>query len=260
MKVSLKKLRIYLLSITLIMSSTHALTAFSQVQENNSGVSKDIIESFEGEGQVDTEEAFQQIKDAGIGEEEIQALVSKFGEKKIKSMDDMEVELLKKGIILKELNPYIKVGLFMAIGTLAEIIFTGSQSLYARDWTLEGYTQLWVLPLYVLAGFGLSPISKFLENVNPILRATLYSAGAMGLEYFGGFVAEKITGRCPWEYSGPYNIHGKINLFPHPFAWAFLTMVGESVVKYFNKLKVPTKIDLKKLTAENQSKQKKKKK
>lgn len=97
----------------------------------------------------------------------------------------------------------------------------------------QGHTQLWVYPLYGLGSvFVFEPLHEAIRDRNCLVRATAYAIMFLSLEYFGGFVAKKITGKCPWEYTNYGHIHGFINPLYAPF-WALFGFAAEKAHNYY---------------------------
>jgi hypothetical protein len=65
---------------------------------------------------------------------------------------------------------------------------------------LTGYSFLWMLPIYGLLVF-MEPLSYYLQDLPFVLRGLIYALAITVMEFIVGWLLEKITGRCPWDYS-----------------------------------------------------------
>jgi len=121
----------------------------------------------------------------------------------------------------------------MMVGATGEVIYTAIKTLiYKRDLRLQGYTQLWVLPLYALGGiFIFEPLHLAIAGWNILLRFTVYALVIFALEFIFGFLGKKIIGQCPWKYKGRWNIGGYIDLPHFPF-WGAAGLVFELIHNY----------------------------
>ncbi len=126
---------------------------------------------------------------------------------------------------------------FICLGFTTEVFFTAIYD-NALDWNdrsirLEGYTFLWMAPIYALIPI-LFPIGfKLFGHMHLIVRAFLYMVGIFIIEFIAGFILETITGYCPWDYTGKsnYEIMGYIRL--DFFAcWMVFGIVVEKFLKY----------------------------
>ncbi|KPU45308.1 hypothetical protein OXPF_12010 [Oxobacter pfennigii] len=103
-------------------------------------------------------------------------------------------------------------------GWCIEIFWTGLGSLISGDPKLQGWTYIWMFPIYGLAIF-LEPIHNRIRNWPVILRGGAYTLLIFLAEYSTGWLLKTVMGVCPWNYSGtPYEIDGLIRLDFAP-AW-----------------------------------------
>jgi len=121
----------------------------------------------------------------------------------------------------------------MCIGVTGEVFYTGVKSfIYKRDKRLQGYSQIWVMPMYAfLALYTFEPIHLAIRHWNIALRFCIYALLIFTVEYIFGYLYKRITGACPWEYKGRWNIHGYIDIAHFPF-WGALGLLGEIVHNY----------------------------
>lgn len=133
--------------------------------------------------------------------------------------------------------PAVRALAYVGIGVTGEVIYTAIKALIQKhDLRLQGYTQLWVMPLYALGGlFVFEPIQDRIQDQNIAIRFVLYALLIFLIEYVAGFLAKRITGECPWEYKGKWNIRGYINL-PHLPFWGAVGLIFEIVHNYLIQL------------------------
>lgn len=136
------------------------------------------------------------------------------------------------------LSPYIfRAFIYAGAGVMGEVTFTAIKALWQkRDWGLQGYTQLWVYPMYASAVLVFEPLHEILRSYNFLLRGLVYGLVIFACEYVVCFIAKLIIGRCPWEYKGRWNIHGYVNL-PHLPFWAFLGLIFEQLHNFLLTIK-----------------------
>ena len=122
---------------------------------------------------------------------------------------------------------------YVGMGVTGEVIYTALKALIQkRDLRLQGYTQLWVMPLYALGGiFIFEKLVLLMIGWSIALRFLVYALAIFGIEYLAGFMAKQLTGQCPWEYKGKRNIHGYINL-PHLPFWGAVGLLFELMHNY----------------------------
>lgn len=78
---------------------------------------------------------------------------------------------------------------------------------------LAGRTYLWMLPIYGLAAVLFEPVHDAVRGLAWPVRGALYAAGIFVVEYVAGWLLERATGRCPWDYSySRWSVHGYIRL------------------------------------------------
>lgn len=97
------------------------------------------------------------------------------------------------------------------IGWCMEIIFTSLHSLRCRDFTLKGFTSLWMFPIYGSASL-LAPLFHILRNKSVWTRGLTYMGLIFSAEYFSGTLLGQ-KGLRPWDYSrSKWNICSVIRL------------------------------------------------
>lgn len=123
----------------------------------------------------------------------------------------------------------------MMVGATGEVIYTAIKALiYKRDLQLQGYTQLWVLPLYALGGvFIFEPLhmAMVIAGWNILFRFIIYALLIFAMEFIFGVIDKKIIGKCPWQYKCKWSIGGYIDLHKFPF-WGAAGLVFELIHNY----------------------------
>lgn len=88
-------------------------------------------------------------------------------------------------------------------GWCGEVIFTAlTDSLPKRDWRLVGTTYLWMFPIYGSLVVFYEPVHNLIRDYPVLIRALIWSLGFTTVELISGWLIEKITGSCPWDYTG----------------------------------------------------------
>lgn len=127
------------------------------------------------------------------------------------------------------------------LGMIVEIIWT---SIYDKisdrtgNWKLRGYTYLWMFPIYGMFVFLFEPLSGFMENHVPfLLRGAIYSVIILKVEFLSGYLLKKLSGNCPWDYTGKtkYHICGYIRL-DYFIWWGVLGLLAEPVSRFLIRL------------------------
>ena len=112
----------------------------------------------------------------------------------------------------------IRFVIYGLAGWCTEIFWTGLGSLLRGNVKLQGWTYLWMFPIYGLAIF-LEPIHDKIRYWPIILRGGVYTLLIFSIEYTTGWILKSVTGVCPWDYSrSPFSINGFIRLDYAP-AW-----------------------------------------
>lgn len=133
----------------------------------------------------------------------------------------------------------IRFFIYGALGWCGEIIWTAVTrriSGQADNWLLMGETSLWSFPLYGLTAFLFEPLHDALRDQFWLLRAGVYLIGFWVVEYIGGWIILKITGKMPWDYvrSPGGSLNGLIRwnfVFVWPVAGLVLEIVHDSLVR-----------------------------
>ena len=97
---------------------------------------------------------------------------------------------------------WIRFILYGLGGWCGEMLFTAlTDSLPNRDWRLIGTTYLWMFPIYGLLAVLYEPVHDLIRDFPLIVRAVVWSIGFTTIELITGWLLERFTGRCPWDYS-----------------------------------------------------------
>lgn len=127
----------------------------------------------------------------------------------------------------------ILFALFASLGVSAEVLFTALMDFIKsapekKDLRLKGHSYLWMFPIYGIIAFLFPVAYDFTSSWNIFTRMILYALIILLVEYILGYLIEKITGKCPWEYSSRFAVHGYIRLDYIPL-WALFGLLIEIV-------------------------------
>ncbi|HMA35992.1 MAG TPA: hypothetical protein VKY74_16130 [Chloroflexia bacterium] len=97
----------------------------------------------------------------------------------------------------------IRFVIYGLLGWCMEIVWTALPKRRPIDWRLSGNSYLWMFPLYGLVAPLYEPVHTALRDAGIIwpVRGLIYAAGIMGLEVLTGWLLQRLTGRCPWDYT-----------------------------------------------------------
>jgi hypothetical protein len=113
------------------------------------------------------------------------------------------------------------------VGSLVEAAFTTTTfSARSSRPVLRGPSTPWMVPIYGLAMPLFEPVHDRLRSRPAWQRGLAYAAGILAVEGLTGWALRRLTGRCPWDYSGrsPLALGGLVRLDYSPL-WA-LTGLG----------------------------------
>lgn len=107
----------------------------------------------------------------------------------------------------------------------------------AQGWDLTGHSYLWMFPIYGLAAWLYEPAHNRLRKQFFLIRACIYAAGIMAVEYITGGLILLVTGHCPWDYSqiAYCHIHGLVRLEAFP-VWAAVGLALEPIHDFLVRL------------------------
>jgi hypothetical protein len=122
--------------------------------------------------------------------------------------------------------------MFACIGITTEIFFTAFYDVVKTtlagnkpNWSLTGKTYVWMFFIYGLIPFFLHFLYSPLKKLSIIWKALIGVVLIFAVEFAAGWALEKITGKCPWEYTEGYHVMGYIRLDYAPFWFLFAMMV-----------------------------------
>lgn len=130
------------------------------------------------------------------------------------------------------IHPFVGSLLLASVGVTIEVALTGVVRLRKkRDWSLEGYSYVWMIPIYMLAWPILSFLYPRIEAWNFVLRGILYTTILLFVEYVSGLLLRKLLGECPWEkqYKGKkWAVNNLVRLDYAP-GWLVVALVFEQL-------------------------------
>lgn len=88
--------------------------------------------------------------------------------------------------------------IFACLGVGIEILFTGIRD-RKKSVKLQGYSYLWMFPLWALVPLYLDHIYPMVKDFYLIFRLAIYTSLLMPAEYAAGWSLRKLVGVCPWE-------------------------------------------------------------
>jgi len=128
---------------------------------------------------------------------------------------------------ISRIEPWQRALIYGAVGVNLEVAFT---AIKAKKPELQGFTQVWVVPIYAAGAMAVEILRKNpqFKNTNVLLRAIAYALIFFSIEYSAGYGIKKMIGKCPWEYTGKYSVHGYIKASYFPI-WCALGLLAERV-------------------------------
>jgi uncharacterized membrane protein len=132
---------------------------------------------------------------------------------------------------------WIRFVLYGLGGWCGEILFTAlTDSIPKRDWRLVGTTYLWMFPIYGLLAVLYEPTHDLIRDYPLLVRALIWSLGFTSIELVTGWLIERISGRCPWDYSQKrfaINAYIRWDFFP---VWAIIGLALEPIHDFLVRL------------------------
>ena len=130
--------------------------------------------------------------------------------------------------------------IYGGLGWCSEIVWTAVRKRLtgaARDWLLMGETSLWAFPLYGMVAFLFEPLHDALRAQFFPVRAAGYLVGFWVIEYMGGWLLWKMTGKKPWDYgqSPGGSLNGLIR-WNFVFVWPLVGLALEPVSDFLVRL------------------------
>ena len=118
-----------------------------------------------------------------------------------------------------------------ATGSLMEAAFTTVVAVAgSRRPAVRGPSTPWMAPIYGLAMPLFEPVHDRVRHRPAWQRATVYAVGILAVEAATGWTLRRVTGSCPWDYSGrsPFSVAGLIRLDYAPL-WGLAGLGAELV-------------------------------
>ena len=103
------------------------------------------------------------------------------------------------------------------------------------DWGFKGQSYIWMFFIYGLGALLFPLVHHHLKGFQLILRIFLIALGIFVVEFVTGFILDKVTGHCPWQYTNRWNIMGYIRLDFLP-AWMGFGYLIERADELFEKM------------------------
>jgi uncharacterized membrane protein len=134
-----------------------------------------------------------------------------------------------------------RFGLYGVAGWAMEIVFTAASRQLdgSGDRKLQGHTYLWMLPIYGLTALLFDPVQRRVAHRPPAVRSAAYAAAFVGVEYGSGALLRKVTGVCPWDYTGRsrFVVDGVTRLDYAPL-WALAGLGVERLDRLFDRVRI----------------------
>ncbi|KXG75421.1 putative ABC transporter permease [Thermotalea metallivorans] len=128
----------------------------------------------------------------------------------------------------KTIDMLIRFVIYGFLGWGIEILWTGMGSLLSGDKRFQGYTYLWMFPIYGSAVF-LEKLHDMMIDWPVLFRGGVWVAVIYLIEYTSGQFIKKIIGICPWDYGNvKYAVNGLIRLDYAP-AWLVAGLIFERI-------------------------------
>lgn len=116
---------------------------------------------------------------------------------------------------------------FGILGVFGEVLFTAGETLIKkRSLRLQGFSFVWMFPIYGLLAFLFEPISNLVAGAHWSFRGIIYMLGIYLVEYLSGAGLKKLIRQHVWHYIGKYNLHGHIQL-AHAPVWFIVGLLVE---------------------------------
>lgn len=138
---------------------------------------------------------------------------------------------------------------YSCLGVATEIVFTAGVGIKNQiiageitDFSLTGHTYVWMFPIYAFVPFLFSLGYGFLKKYHLVIRLFLYALIIFGIEFLSGAILEMLTGKCPWEYCGPFAIMGYIRL-DYTLGWMLFGFILEQFHLFFSRVELNQKVE-----------------
>jgi uncharacterized membrane protein len=132
--------------------------------------------------------------------------------------------------------------LWGTLGLSTEIFFTAAVAFYHNvrehtpiDWGLTGHSYVWMFFIYGIGAILFPLVHRHLSGFPLLLRIFFIALGIFAVEFITGFILDKLTGHCPWQYTSRWNIMGYIRLDYLP-AWMGFAYLAERADELFERM------------------------
>jgi len=75
-----------------------------------------------------------------------------------------------------------------------------------------GHTYIWMAFIYALIPVLMMNIYPKVAHFSLLVRMLIFVAMVYLIEFSAGFLLDKLTGQCPWEYTTGWHVMGYIRL------------------------------------------------
>ncbi len=131
-------------------------------------------------------------------------------------------------------SPLVGSMLFACVGVTIEVVLTGIVRFRKQhDKSLEGYSYIWMIPVYALAWPILVVLLPKIGTWHVVIRGLIYVIILLAVEYIAGMLLRILLGECPWEkqYKGKkWAIDSLVRLDYAP-GWFVVALVFEWLFK-----------------------------
>ena len=131
---------------------------------------------------------------------------------------------------------------FLILSVIGYIVEMVNCAIVEKRWTNRGFFCGPIIPIYgigcLFLSYLLSPFKNYSSSLilNILLIACLGMIITSSLEYFSGYLLEKIFHNKWWDYSKEkYNLHGRIclkNMLLFAFASPIVVYIGDPLISY----------------------------
>src|ERR1041385_8298077 len=116
-------------------------------------------------------------------------------------------------------HTFFMILFFASLGLAGEVIFTAFTSVLNKAplcdkpvWALAGKSYVWMIFIYglipIFGHYGYDRIKQF----HVATRLIVYVLIIYLVEFLSGYLLQKLTGSCPWQYTSGLHIMGLIRL------------------------------------------------
>ncbi len=123
-------------------------------------------------------------------------------------------------------GPAARLGLYSAAGFTFEVVFSALHDL-KRGRGVRLRTSPSMLAVYALLLPLFEPVHDRLRSAPPAVRASVYGAGFLAVEYASGAAFRRLLGEAPWDYTyAKRHVNGLIRP-DYFFLWAVAGLLAE---------------------------------